>query len=167
MTMTDNQPAVVDDAAFTVRRTIRIEAPVERVWAAVTEPEHISAWFGRTELDARGPGAEGTMTFAGYGAVPIRVEAMDAPRSVTYRWGNDDALGRLPDTLDESTSTVFTFTLEPLADGTQLTVVETGFERTSDPAANMASHAEGWGSELDKLVDLLEGVGVGAAEGHS
>ena len=54
-------------------------------------------------------------------------------------------------------STVFTFTLEPVPDGTQLTVVETGFDRTSDPAANMASHAEGWVSELDKLVALLEG----------
>ena len=28
---------------------------------------------------------------------------------------------------------------------------------TSDPAANMADHAEGWVEELDKLVALLEG----------
>ena len=32
------QPAVVDTAEFTVRRTIRIAAPVEKVWSAVTEP---------------------------------------------------------------------------------------------------------------------------------
>ncbi len=36
-------------------------------------------------------------------------------------------------------------------------MVERGFDRTSDPAANMADHAEGWVSELDKLVALLEG----------
>ena len=65
--------------------------------------------------------------------------------------------GSLPDAVDDDTSTVFTFTLEPVADGTELTVVETGFDRTSDPAANMASHGEGWVSELDKLVALLEG----------
>jgi len=53
---------------------------------------------------------------------------------------------------------VFTFTLEPVTDGTQLTVVETGFDRTSDPAANMAAHQEGWVSELDKLVALFEPV---------
>jgi hypothetical protein len=81
---------------------------------------------------------------------------MEAPRMVSYRWGNDDAAGELPDAVDDH-STVFTFTLEQVSDGTELTVVETGFDRTSDPAANMASHAEGWVSELDKLVALLEG----------
>lgn len=162
MTMTDNQPSVIDEGTFTVRRTIRIAAPIEKVWSAVTEPEHISRWFGRTVLDGAGVGAQGTMTFEGYGDVPIRVEALDAPRMVSYRWGNDDALGHLPDAVDEATSTVFTFTLEPVTDGTQLTVVETGFELTSDPAKNMAAHGEGWVSELDKLVALFEGD---AAEG--
>jgi uncharacterized protein YndB with AHSA1/START domain len=157
MTMTDNQASVIDEGTFTVRRTIRIAAPIEKVWAAVTEPEHISRWFGRTVLNGSGAGAQGTMTFPDYGSVPLRVEEMDAPRMVSYRWGNDDAAGELADTVDEERSTVFTFTLEPVADGTQLTVVETGFDRTSDPAANMASHAEGWVSELDKLVALLEG----------
>ena len=158
MTMTDNQPSVIDEGAFTVRRTIRIAAPIEKVWQAVTEPEHISRWFGRTVLDGTGPGAQGTMTFPDYGAVPIRVEAVDAPRMVSYRWGNDDALGHLAETVDDGSSTVFTFTLEQVPDGTRLTVVETGFDRTSDPAANMASHGEGWVSELDKLVALLEGA---------
>lgn len=156
MPMTDNPASVIDEGTYTVRRTIRIAAPIERVWRAVTEPEHISQWFGRTVLDGSGPGAQGTMTFPDYGAVPIRVEAMDAPHTVTYRWGNDDALGHLPDTVDDETSTVFTFTLETVADGTRLTVVETGFDRTSDPAANLASHGEGWVSELDKLVAVLE-----------
>jgi uncharacterized protein YndB with AHSA1/START domain len=155
--MTDNpQASVIDEATFTVRRTIRIAAPIEKVWSAVTEPEHISRWFGRTVLDGTGPGASGTITFPDYGAVPLRVEAVDAPRMVSYRWGNDDAAEQLPDAVDDH-STVFTFTLEPAPGGTQLTVVESGFERTSDPAANMASHAEGWVSELDKLVALLEG----------
>ena len=157
VSMTDNEASVIDEGTFSVRRTIRIAAPIEKVWTAVTEPEHISRWFGRTVLDGAGVGATGTITFPDYGSVPIRVEALDAPRTVSYRWGNDDALGHLPDAVDEATSTVFTFTLEPAPEGTQLTVVETGFDRTSDPAANMASHGEGWVSELDKLVALLEG----------
>lgn len=157
MTMTDNQASVVDESTFSVRRTIRIAAPIEKVWTAVTEPEHISKWFGQTVLDGAGAGASGTITFPDYGSVPLRVEAMDAPRLVSYRWGNDDAAGKLSDSVDDDRSTVFTFTLEQVSDGTQLTVVETGFDRTSDPAANMASHAEGWVVELDKLVALLEG----------
>jgi uncharacterized protein YndB with AHSA1/START domain len=155
--MTSNPASVIDEGQFTVRRTIQIAAPVEKVWSAVTQPEHISQWFGKAVFDGSGVGARGTLTFPDYGAVPIRVEALDAPRMVAYRWGNDDALGSLPDAVDDAHSTVFTFTLEPVSNGTRLTVVETGFEHTSDPAANLESHREGWDGELDKLVALLEG----------
>jgi uncharacterized protein YndB with AHSA1/START domain len=164
--MTKNEAAVVDDAAFTVRRTIGIAAPIEKVWAAVTEPAHISRWFGRVALDGAGAGAVGTVTFDDYGAIPLRVEAVNAPRMVSYRWNNDDALGALPDTFDGSRATTFTFTLEPDAGGTRLTVVESGFDLTSDAAVNMAAHAEGWTLELDKLVALLEtGTEAGAGAG--
>jgi uncharacterized protein YndB with AHSA1/START domain len=157
VSMTTNPASVVDEGAFTVRRTIRIAAAPEKVWRAVTEPEHISAWFGRTVLDRAGVGAQGTITFEDSGAVPLRVEAIDEPRMVSYRWGNDDAAGVRPEVLDEEHSTVFTFTLEAVPGGTELTVVETGFEVTSDPAGNLRAHAQGWVSELDKLVALLEG----------
>lgn len=153
--MTSNPASVVDEGQFAVRRTIQIAAPIEKVWSAVTQPEHISQWFGTAVIHGAGVGARGTLTFEGYGAVPLRIEAFEEPRLVSYRWGNDDASGVMPDDVDEH-STVFTFTLEPTADGTQLTVVETGFEATSDPAANMESHRGGWNDELDKLVALLE-----------
>ncbi len=156
MSITNNQPSVIDEGEFTVRRTIRIAAPIEKVWSAVTEPEHISRWFGRAGLDEVGVGARGTLTWEDRGAVPLRIEAVDAPRMVSYRWSNDDASELLPDQVDDERSTVFTFTLEPVADGTQLTVVETGFETTSDPVANLESHRAGWDAELDKLVALLE-----------
>jgi uncharacterized protein YndB with AHSA1/START domain len=149
-------PAVVDETAFAVTRSITIAAPVAKVWRAITEPEHLSLWFGRTVLDGDGAG---TMTFEGHGAVPIRIESIDAPRSVTYRWSNDNALGRMPVELDEARSTVFTFTLEAEGEGTRLTVVESGFERTSDPLVNLERHREGWNLELDKLIDLFGGRG--------
>ena len=155
MSMT-TEPATIDHGEFSVRRSVRIAAPVEKVWAAITEPAHISQWFGEAVLDGAGVGARGTLTFPDYGAVPLRVEAVEPERSVSYRWGNDDALGHLPDEVDDEHSTVFTFTLEPVPGGTRLTVVETGFETTSDPAANLESHRTGWNDELDKLVALLE-----------
>lgn len=157
MSMTANPSSVVDEDRFTVRRSIQIAAPVEKVWEAVTAPEHISRWFGQARIAGSGVGAHGTLTFPDYGAVPLRVEAFDPPRAVTYRWGNDDASGAPPAQLDEARSTVFTFTLEPAEGGTRLTVVESGFENTSDPAANLEAHRQGWDEELDKLVALLEG----------
>jgi uncharacterized protein YndB with AHSA1/START domain len=155
MSMTTDRSSV-DEERFAVRRSIRISAPVEKVWSAVTEPAHISQWFGAAVLDGRGVGARGSLTFPEYGAVPLRIEAIEPQRSVSYRWGNDDALGHLPDEVDDEHSTVFTFTLEGVPGGTRLTVVETGFETTSDPAANLESHRIGWNDELDKLVALLE-----------
>ncbi len=154
--MAPHQPAVTDPDTFTVRRTIQISAPPEKVWTAVTEPEHISRWFGRTVLTGDGVGAHGTIAWPDQEAMPMRVEAIDPGRSVTYRWCNDGT-DRVPATVDDAPSTVFTFTLEPTTDGTRLTVVETGFETTADPAGGMESHRQGWDGELDKLVRLLEG----------
>lgn len=156
MSMTVNQPSVIDEGAFTVRRTIQIAAPIDRVWSAVTAPEHISRWFGRAEFAGATAGSLGTLTWPDRDPIPVRIEAIDAPHSVSYRWGNDDASAVVPTEVDEKNSTVFTFTLEPVGDGTQLTVVETGFENTSDPMANLEDHRGGWNSELDKLVALLE-----------
>ena len=158
MTTTSNsQASVADTDTFTVRRTVHTAAPVEKVWAAVTEAEHISRWFGRAEIAGRGVGATGTLTWPDHGPIPLRVEAFDEPRSVSYRWSNDDALGTPPAELDVAHSTVFTFTLEPVPDGTRLTVVESGFDATSDPIANLEDHRAGWDGEIDKLVALLEG----------
>jgi uncharacterized protein YndB with AHSA1/START domain len=156
MSITTNQPAIVDEGTFSVHRSIRINADPSKVWQAVTAAEHISRWFGHAELSGEGAGATGTMTWPDRGAIPLRVEAIEPERMVAYRWNNDDAVGTPPDVLDAAHSTIFTFTLEPVAGGTQLTVVETGFEVTSDALANMASHQQGWTSELDKLVALLE-----------
>ena len=161
VSMTENPASIVDEASFTVRRSIRINAPVEKVWQAVTQPEYISRWFGRTVLDGVGVGAAGTMTFPDYGSIPLRVEEWDELRRVAYRWNNDDALGELPGDVQEKGSTVFTFTLDEIEGGTQLDVVESGFENTSAPLENLESHRTGWNEELDKLVRLVEN---GAAE---
>lgn len=161
--MTDNPLSVVDEETLSVRRTIHIAASVEKVWRAVAEPAHISRWFGQTVLDGAGVGATGTMTFSDYGAIPLRVEALEEPRLISYRWGNDDAADARPDTLDDAASTVFTFTLEAVDGGTRLTVVETGFENTSAPLENLESHRTGWDAELDKLVALVEADARGGA----
>jgi len=156
MSITTNQPAIVDEGALSVRRSIRIAASQAKVWEAVTVPEHISRWFGQTELDGQGAGATGTMGWPGRQPIPLRVEAIEPQRMVAYRWNNDDASSVIPEAFDAASSTIFTFTLEPADGGTQLTVEETGFEATSDARENLSRHQQGWTSELDKLVALLE-----------
>ena len=158
MSMTINQPSVVDEEGFVVRRTIDINAAPSNVWKAITDPEHISRWFGTTVLDGSGPGATGTMDFPGYATIPLRVEKVDEPHSITYRWNNDDALGSAPERLEDASSTEFTFTLEPTPAGTRLTVVESGFDALNDPAQSMENNRGGWNAELDELVAYLEGA---------
>jgi uncharacterized protein YndB with AHSA1/START domain len=156
MGMTINQPSVIDSGEFTVRRSITIAAPVEKVWAAITEPAQIARWLPKSAvIHGSGVGATGTFSWPGYD-VPVRVEDVVPERSITYRWSNDDARGSNPSEVDDEHSTVFTFTLDALADGTRLTVVESGFDCTSDPAFNMNAHRGGWDSELDELIALLE-----------
>ena len=158
MTMTTNPPSTVDSRDLTVTRTITIAAPIEKVWAAITKAEHIVGWLGQSAmLDDVAVGARGAFSFEGYGDIPVRIEELDPPRTIAYRSSNDDARGFHPDEVDDDHSTVFRFTLEPLAGGTQLTVVESGFGTTTDPTFNMESHRKGWDTELDELVDYLEG----------
>ena len=48
-------------------------------------------------------------------------------------------------------------TLEAIEGGTQLTVVESGFDTLSTPVESMESNRGGWDHELDELVAYLEG----------
>ncbi|MDM4763693.1 SRPBCC domain-containing protein [Galbitalea sp. SE-J8] len=158
--MTDSTASVADADTFSVRRSIRIAAPPETVWTAITEPALISRWFGRAEFDGSGAGALGTLSWDDREPIPVRIESVDAPRSISYRWSNDDA-GVAPAESRFDRSTVFTFTLDASGDGTLLTVVETGFETTSEPVADLELHRQGWDSELDELISLLADLGAG------
>ena len=154
---TTNEPAVVNDEAFQVTRTIRIEARRERVWAALTQEGLISQWFpDRASLPDALPGGEGTFTFEGFGDVPLRVDEHDEPNVFAYTWGSP-GLPLAPDN-----STQVRFTLDADGDATILTVVEQGFERLADPAASMRNNREGWTIQLDKLVGFAEGTRVDA-----
>ena len=154
MSTEPNPPAVIDEDAFSVSRSIFIAATPERVWTAITDPEHIVKWFGSgATLDRLEPGGTGVWTFDGYGEVPIAVEAVDPLRSITYRWGNTKS-----PVVDPVASTVFTYTLEAVDGGTQLHVIETGFENLAEPARGLQDNQEGWTSELNKLVTYVEGL---------
>jgi len=159
MSMTINEPSVVNSADFTVTRTVSIAAPIEKVWAAVTEPEHIARWFPQTAvLDELAVGARGSFGWDNYGTIPVQIEELDPRRAVAYRWSNDSGHAIEAEQVDPEHSTVFRFTLEAVDGGTQLTVVESGFNTLSAPAASMESNRGGWDSELDELVAYLEGA---------
>ena len=158
MSTTTNPESVINPESFTVTRTIRIEASPHKVWAAITEPAHLQKWFGqRAEFTELAVGATGFIAFDGYGDFAARIEELDPPRSIAYRWGAVISDENRNDDLFEK-STVFRFTLEEVAGGTSLTVVESGFETLNDPARSMDDNRGGWNSELDELVAYVESL---------
>src|SRR5690349_22705148 len=105
-----------------IERETVIAAPVERVWALLTEAEHLGRWFADAgaEIDLR-PGGAMALRFEGHGTVHGRVVEVEPPRRLAYRWG---PLGDLT----AENSTLVEFTLKPEGDGTRLRVVESGFD---------------------------------------
>ena len=137
-------------ATQTVEREIMVAAPIERVWAMLTEPQHIGQWFGsRAELDPRA-GGDGLLEFEGYGAFKISVVRFEPTSYFSYRWANKVGAEAVP-----GLSTLVEFTLEPAGNGTKLRVVESDFDTLPltdvEREQEMAEHTRGWREELDEL----------------
>jgi uncharacterized protein YndB with AHSA1/START domain len=138
-----------------IEREILIEAPVEVVWAVVTEPEHISGWFSDSvELDLR-PGGEAELRWNGHGTVHGRVERVEPPHFFSFRW----VLRAGPDVAEDN-STLVEFKLSAEGDSTRLTVVESGFRDLTGPDDEKQrlfdDHRSGWEVELGHLDEYLE-----------
>jgi uncharacterized protein YndB with AHSA1/START domain len=144
-----------------IEREVTIQAPPERVWSIITEPEHLGRWFGDAgaEVDLR-DGGEMTVRWSEV-AARAHIEAVEPPRRFAWRWFHnshtDDGSDHTP-----ANSTLVEFTLTPQGDATRLRVVESGFAglaadetvRTADYEGNV----RGWKSELDELVAYAEKV---------
>ena len=136
-----------------IERTIHIDAPVERVWTIVTEPEHLGTWFG--DAGASRAGDVITMAWKEHGEAELRIVREDAPNVFAFRWdANDPGIG---DTLVE-----FTFT--PEGSGTRLKVVESGWDELRTSAERQAELREGntggWKAELGDLERYAQTVTV-------
>ncbi|HEY0001530.1 MAG TPA: SRPBCC family protein, partial [Actinoplanes sp.] len=137
-----------------IERETFIKAPVERVWAVITEPAHVGSWFGQgepLEIDLR-PGGIMRLDHGQYGVFPTVFTAVEPPRHLAYRW----ASGFPGEVADETNSTLVEFFLEPQDDGTRLIVTETGFAGLTVPAgreetAGYDSHLEGWREVVGNL----------------
>lgn len=131
-----------------VDRSIDIAAPPERVWRALTDAAELSAWFRVTIEGDLALGNEVWMTSVHPGHVGQRfsviVAEMKPPERLVWRWHP----GEIDPAIDYSREprTTVTFTLEPTAAGTRLSVAETGFDLIS-PGRRAKVHAEnsqGW-----------------------
>jgi uncharacterized protein YndB with AHSA1/START domain len=143
-----------------IDRTIEVKAPPDRVWRALTSAEELSAWFQVRIEGAIAPGAEVWMTsvdpqHAGQ-RFRVRITEMIPPRRFVWEWHPGEADPGV-DYSREPRTTV-TFTLEPSARGTRLSVSETGFDDISlaRRAKVYKDNSQGWPEVLVWLQKHVE-----------
>jgi uncharacterized protein YndB with AHSA1/START domain len=138
-----------------IEREIIIDAPPERVWAVLTEAEHVAGWFGDTaELDLR-PDGKAAFGWKDHGTFHAVVERVEPPSFFSYRWAR--SVGEAP---AEGGATLVEFSLAAHGTGTVLTVVESGFAALhvseEERAQAVQGNDEGWASELAELKEYAE-----------
>ncbi|MCA1581029.1 MAG: SRPBCC family protein [Acidobacteria bacterium] len=138
-----------------IEKKIVLKAPRSRVWRALSDSKEFGRWFG-VELESPfAPGArvQGQITLKGYEHVKmdITIERIEPETLLSYRW-HPYAVQPGVDYSAEPT-TLVEFTLAEVPGGTELTVLESGFDRI--PAARRAEafrmNDTGWASQLRNI----------------
>jgi uncharacterized protein YndB with AHSA1/START domain len=138
-----------------IERKVVIRAPRSRVWRAITNAEEFGAWFGVTLAGAFVPGArvEGRITTPGYEHVVLRItiERVDPEHLFTYRW-HPHAVEPGVDYSGEPT-TLVEFRLKEVAGSTELSIVESGFDRIplERRAKAFRMNDQGWAEQITNL----------------
>ncbi|MFP3989675.1 SRPBCC domain-containing protein [Streptomyces sp. E11-3] len=139
-----------------IERETLIEAPLDRVWSLVAEP---GFWVGDPESLPGTVAREGESMVARnaeYGDFPVRVEKVQPPTYLAYRWASAFPGQELRD----DNSTLVEFTLTPEGDTTRLRVVESGFAALAGSEELRGKAVEdnsgGWPQVLDALKKRAE-----------
>lgn len=144
-----------------IEKVVTLDATPARVWRALTEVSQFNAWFGVNLTSPFTPGAEvsGQITIPNYEHMTMRIwiEAMEPERFFSFRW-HPHAVEPGRDYSGEP-RTLVTFTLEAIASGTRLTIVESGFDKipAERRAAAFAGNTNGWTSQMEKFRKFVAG----------
>jgi len=152
-------------------KSVVVRAPRHQVWPAITDSKAFGTWFGAEFDGSFTPGAHVTGRIAPTQvdaavakaqephkgkSIDITVDRVDPLRHFSFRW-HPLAVDR---SMDDSTepSTLVQFDLEEVAEGTRLTVTESGFDQL--PAAQRTeafeSNAGGWEKQMGLVRNFVE-----------
>jgi uncharacterized protein YndB with AHSA1/START domain len=127
------------DRRWQLRFTRKLPHPPEKVWRALTEPEHLAAWFPTDIEGERAAGAPLRFVFRNGEGPTIEGQMLvyEPPSVLEFRWGDDEMLR---------------FEVQPDDGGSLLT-----FVNTFDKLGKAARDAAGWHARLDLLAHHLSG----------
>jgi len=144
------------DLMSAIEQEVVIRAPRSRVWKALTTPSELGTWF-RCTLNAQdlrvGEAVNGVSTYPGHEGTAFTLEIVEKVPEQRFAWrwhpGHAD-VGDPPTTV--------TFTLEDVAGGTRVRLLESGFDRISlaRRAKAFAGNNEGWKLQMKNLYDYAQ-----------
>lgn len=145
-----------------IERTLVLPISRERVWEAITQPEHLSHWLDMvSEMDFR-VGGEIQFTWENKRSpYPGVIEVIEPLHRFAFRW-SAYAIGHPELHLAATATTRVEFTLEEVAEGTQLTLIESGFASLPETIPGEQSrqdNQEGWNLLLTGLRTYLQSQG--------
>lgn len=133
-----------------------------RVWDALTKPEQFAQWFGIVrDMDFRVGGHINFTWENELSPYPAIIEVIEPLHRFAFRWYSY-TMGHPELKLAPNVGTLVTFTLEEVAEGTQLRVVESGFASLPEVAHAVQAYKdnhEGWGIEMNELRTYLQNQG--------
>ncbi len=142
-----------------IEKSIELNAPVSRVWRALTDHNEFGAWF-RVKLDAPfkvGEESHGQITWPGYEHIIWRavIQQIDPEQYFAFTW-HPYAVDPNTD-YSEETPTLVEFHLEKTATGTLLKVTESGFSDIPDERRKEAflRNSEGWTQQMKNIEEYV------------
>lgn len=142
-----------------IERTILLPVPRKRVWDAVTKPEQFARWFGVVgDMDFRVGGAIQFIWENERCPYPGVIEVIEPEQRFVFRWPSY-AVSHPNVTYEAVPSTVVEITLEERAEGTFVTLVESGFASLPQPIPvedAFRDNQDGWQECLIGLRDYLQ-----------
>jgi len=143
-----------------VEKRVELRAPVSRVWRALTDHDEFGTWF-RARLDGPfviGNPTRGQSTYPGYEHIQfeIVVTKLEPERLFAFTWGpyavdpKDDSAKDPPTTVE--------FTLEAIADGTRLRLIESGYDKFPDNRSLIVfrDNESGWNIQMKYITRHVE-----------
>jgi uncharacterized protein YndB with AHSA1/START domain len=142
-----------------IEKQIVLDATQSRVWRAVTDYREFNSWFGvaLTTPFKVGGKSSGNITIKGYDhlVMDVWVEKLEPETFFSFRW-HPNATDTTVDYSKDPT-TLVSFTLEKVKDGTKLTIVETGFDALPEwrRAQAYKSNDGGWASQTKRIAEFI------------
>ncbi|CEK09309.1 SRPBCC family protein [Legionella hackeliae] len=138
-----------------IEKTIELNAPLTKVWDALTDYRKFGQWF-RVNIEKPfeiGKLSRGQLTFPGYEHVTWQaiIQKIEPQHYFSFTW-HPFAVEPSRDYSTE-TPTLVEFKLEEIANGTLLTVIESGFDKLPKDRYTEAfrMNEAGWNTQLNNI----------------